>query len=212
MSDPVSKFLKQHDRDAIGERVRLAEERTSGEIVVMVVASSHHYPLANIIGGVLAGLLAAVVTALLTGREHMWDFLGFFLLFFILFNELFRRVWFLKKLFVRPGDMDEEVEETAIASFYKKEVYNTRDHSGILLYISLFEHRVRVVADKGISAVVSQAEWDTIVQRIIQAIRTGKQAEAIMEAVDMCGDILSKHFPSKPDDTNELDNSVIIGH
>ncbi len=212
MTDPVLKFLNNDEREAIGERVRLAEQRTSGEIVVMVVSSSHHYPVANIIGGTIAGLFAAVGTAMLTGREHMWDFLGFFLLFFMLFNELIRRILPLKKLFVASGDMDEEVEEAAIASFYKKEIYNTREHCGILLYISLFEHRVRVVADKGISAVVGQEEWDGIVAMIIGGIQKKEPVGAIMTAVDRCGDMLSKRFPRKPDDTNELDNAVITGH
>ncbi len=212
MKDLVNRFLSTEDKALIKERVAAAEKRTTGEIVVMVVSSSYHYPLANILGGALFGFIVAISISLITGMETMWHFLGFFLPSFVLGNETIKRSFFLKRPFVSRSDMEEEVEEAAIGSFYKKEVYNTRDYTGILIYISLFEHRVWVLGDKGINAKVDPAVWQGIADIITAGIKGKKQGLAICEAVDHCGDILQQHFPSSSDNPNELDDSVVVGH
>ncbi len=212
MKDLVEKFLSEEDKSAIEARVREAEKRTAGEIVVMVVSSSHHYPLANILGGMLFSVVAGVSAALITGLDNMWHFLGFFVLLFALSNEIIKRSFFLKRLFVSDSDMEEEVEEAAIGSFYKKEVHDTRDHTGILIYVSLFEHRVWVLGDKGINRKVETMVWQEITDMITAGIREKTQVFAICKAVDRCGDILEKAFPAGSDNSNELDDSVIVGH
>lgn len=212
MKNLVDKFLSEEDKSTIEATVRKAEKRTAGEIVVMVVASSHHYPLANILGGMLFGIVAGVSAALVTGLVTMWYFLGFFVPSFVLCNEVIKRSFFLKRLFVTASDMEEEVEEAAVASFYKKEIYDTRDHTGILIYISLFEHRVWVLGDKGIDKKVDRTVWREITGMITDGIKEKRQVFSICQAVDRCGDILEEHFPAEENNSNELDDSVIIGH
>lgn len=212
MKDLVEKFLSGGDKVTIEAKIRETEKRTAGEIVVMVVASSHHYPLANIVGGVLFGVVAGVSVALVTGLGTMWHFLGFFLSAFVLCNEVIKRSFFLKRFFVSDSDMEEEVEEAAIASFYKKEIYDTKGHTGILIYISLFEHRVWVLGDKGIDKKVDKKVWQEITGTITDGIREKRQVPAICRAVERCGDILEKYFPVEEDDSNELGDAVIIGH
>jgi putative membrane protein len=211
MKDPAEKFLVTGDRLQIEARIAEAEKRTSGEIVVMVVPSSYHYPLASMIGSSLLAILLGIAAALLSGRESMWFFLEVFGISFIVLHELLKRTPFFKRLFVTASDMKEEVEEAAINSFYRKDINQTVDHTGILIYISLFEHNVRVIADKGINAKVDKAVWQEIVDIIIRGIKSKGQAAAIAAAVDRCAEILTAHFPLKAGDRNELANEVIIG-
>ncbi len=211
MRDRVEKVLSREQRAAVEKRIRAAETRTAGEIVVMVVPSSYHYPLANVLGGALFGLVFAIIVSLVTGLGTMWHFLGFFLVSFALGNEAIKRSFFLKRFFVTASDMEEEVKEAAVGSFYKKEIYNTVDHTGILIYVSLFEHRVWVLADKGINARVEAALWEEIAALVVAGVREKRAADALAEAVDRCGDILAEHFPRKPDDRNELDDRLIVG-
>ncbi len=211
MKDQAEKFLASAERLQIEARIADAEKRTSGEIVVMVVSSSYHYPLASMIGSTLLAVLFGIAVALLFGNESMWFFLEVFALSFIVLHEVIKRTPLLKRLFVTASDMKEEVEEAAITSFYQKDINQTVDHTGILIYISLFEHNVRVVADKGINAKVDRELWQEIVGVIIRGIKSKGQAAAIGAAVDRCAEILAAHFPLKPDDRNELGNEVIIG-
>ena len=211
MSDAAEKFLTAGERLQIEARIAEAEKRTSGEIVVMVVPSSYHYPLASMTGSSLLAVLLGIAVALLAGRESMWFFLEVFGFSFIVLHELIKRIPFLKRFFVTASDMKEEVEEAAIQSFYHRNINLTVDHTGILIYISLFERSVRVIADQGINAKVNTELWQEIVDTIVRGIKSKGQAAAIATAVDRCAEILALHFPIKANDRNELGNEVIIG-
>jgi putative membrane protein len=177
----------------------------------MAVSSSGNYPHANLAGSLIAGMLLAIPAAMLVGKESMWVFLGFFGLFFMVLNETIRRSLALKRLFLSAADMTESVEEAAIRSFFERKVHETADHTGILIYISLLEHKVRVLADSGINARVDEKLWHDLVVMIIDGIREKRQAEAICNAVDRCGSILRQHFPKKSNDRNELGDAMIMG-
>ncbi len=211
MKDSAEKFLAAGDRLQIEARIAEAEKRTSGEIVVMVVPSSYHYPLASMIGSTLLAMLLGIAVVLRAGGDSMLLFLEVFACSFIVLHEVLKRTPLFKRLFVTASDMKEEVEEAAINSFYHKDINQTVDHTGILIYISLFEHNVRVVADKGINAKVDSELWQEIVGIIIRGIKSKGQAAAICTAVDRCAEILTVHFPLKTGDRNELGNEVIIG-
>jgi len=211
MKEKIQKFLTEEERRRIEQKVREAEASTSGEIVVMAVGESSSYPSAIMATSGAISLVLALVSALVYGSENMWLFLILFALFFIVANEAVKRFPLLKRPFVSHEEIAEEVEEAAIHSFYHRKVHETRDRTGILIYISLFEHSVRVLADTGIDAVVGKQTWQGVVDTITKGIREKRQGEAIASAVEQCGKLLSRNFPRKSDDTNELDDAVIIG-
>ena len=210
MKDNMQKFLTAPDRLAIEKAVREAEAATSGEIVVMAVAESSNYPSAILAASGAIALVLALAGALSLRNENLWVFLALFALFFIVAHEIVKRIPLLKRPFVSRREIAEEVEEAAIHSFYHRKVHETRDRTGILIYISLYEHSVRVLADAGIDAKVGKQTWQGVVDTITKGIRDRRQGEAIREAVGICGKLLSQHFPRKSDDRNELSDAVII--
>ncbi|MFH1076457.1 MAG: hypothetical protein V1753_06400 [Pseudomonadota bacterium] len=211
----VKEFLSEEDKHRIIDSVKEAECCTTGEIVPMVVSASYHYPMADVIGATLfAFTLSIFMTPLVggffwIGAQNMWVFIGLFAVKFTLFHTLIRRIPSLKRVFVSKKEIDEEVEEAAITSFFKQNICRTRDATGVLIYISLFEHKVYVLADKGINAMVAQGEWDEIVKLIVDGIRQKRGGEVISEAVRRVGIILKEYFPAKPDDKDELDNLIV---
>ncbi|NTV02255.1 MAG: hypothetical protein HGB04_05645 [Chlorobiaceae bacterium] len=211
MKDNVEKFLTAAERLAVEKRVKAAESGTSGEIVVMAVSASSAYPVAALASSGAVAMAMAIATSRLLASDSLWLFLTVFVPLFIAGHELVKRVPLLKRPFVSRRDLAEEVEEGAIKAFYFRKVHQTREHTGILIYISLFERSVRVLADTGIDAKVGPQAWTAIVDIITAGIRQGRQAEAICSAVDRCGVLLQQHFPGKSDDINELDDAMIIG-
>jgi putative membrane protein len=215
MKDLTRKFLNEADRDAIAAAVEAAEMQTAGEIVPMVVSASYHYPMADVIGATTLALPAALVlTPLLggwlwIGNWNLWLFLGLFTLLFLAGQMLLRRWAALKRLFIAKREIDEEVEEAAVTSFFKKGVHRTRDETGVLIFVSLFEHRVWVLADRGINRKVAQDQWDAIVADILQGVRQHQAGRAIAEAVDQIGRLLAEHFPRRDDDQDELSNLIV---
>lgn len=215
MKDLGKKFLTDDERTRVTVAVKEAEKLTSGEIVVMVISASYHYPIANIIGAAVFGLPLALIFTTLTGEwlwiggQNMWLFLGFLIVFFILLHEIIKRTLWFKRCFISEREFKEEVEEAAITHFFNQGLYRTRDETGVLVLISVFERKVWVLADVGINAKVHEGQWDDIVKIIIDGIKQIRQTEAICKAVEKTGDLLKEHFPIKPDDTDELGNLII---
>ena len=96
-------------------------------------------------------------------------------------------------------------------AFVEEEVFKTRDRTGILLFISVFEHRVEVIGDEGINEAVEPGAWEGVVSAIISGVREGRMTDGIVAGIEMCGDLLQKHgVQIEPDDTDELDNRMRI--
>ena len=80
-----------------------------------------------------------------------------------------------------------------------------------MIFISFFEHEVIVMADRGISKVVEQNEWDKIVAELVSFIRSGRAVEGIEAGIRRCGEILlQKGFQKTADDINELRDDLRI--
>ena len=215
MKDLAKNFLTDDEHSRVSSAVKAAEKLTAGEIVVMIISASYQYPLAIVIGAAAFALpLALIFTPpagawLWIGGQNMWLFLGFLTVFFILFHEIIKRIPWLKRFFISRKEIDDEVEEAAITNFFDQGLYRTRDQTGVLVLISVFERRVWVLADRGINAKVSESQWDDIVKMITDGIKQKRPADAICEAVEKIGELLKTHFPIKPDDTDELKNLII---
>ena len=215
MKDLAQKFLSDDDRTRVTEAVKAAERLTAGEIVVMIISASYHYPMANVIGAAVFALPLALIFTTLTGEwlwiggQNMWLFVGYLIVLFIIFHELIKRSPWLQRCFITERQFQEEVEEAATTQFFNRGLYRTRDETGVLVLISVFERKVWVLADRGINAKVQAGQWDDIVQMIVEGIKQNRQADAICEAVEKIADLLKTHFPIKPDDTDELKNLII---
>lgn len=215
MKNLAEHFLSDTDRQRIEQAVATAEQKTSGEVVCMVVSSSYHYPMASVVGATSLALPLALLSThfsggwMWIGTQNMWLFIGLFAIWFALMVWILRRTPRLNRLFISKREIDEEVEEAAITAFFNQGLYRTRDANGVLLFISVFEHKVWVLADKGIHAKVPGDEWENLVARITQGFMKGHRGDAICSAVAQIGNLLQAHFPIKPDDTNELKNLII---
>jgi putative membrane protein len=93
--------------------------------------------------------------------------------------------------------------------FYRSGIYKTREANGVLIYLSLFEHRVVVLGDRGIHEKMGDEGWNRVRDLIISGIRRGRAAEGICSAVEGCGKTLAEYFPRRDGDINELSDSVV---
>jgi putative membrane protein len=202
-------FFSQDEQTRIEAAVQAAEARTSGEIVPMVVDQSYDYPRAEILGGGLLALALASTLSWAFGQASLWWFLPLFALGYFPCKWLIRSLPDLKRRLIHPDELTAEVEERAMLAFLEQGVHHTRDATGILILISLFEHRVHVLADRGINQAVPKETWEEIVRTVTSGIRSGQTCEALCAAIGRCGDLLEERFPRKHDDTNELPNLIL---
>jgi len=204
-------FFSTEENARIAGAVREVEMRTSGEVAVMVVNESDSYPEGQILaGGVLGGLVALAFTDFFLGDE-LWLFVPMALGLTALFGWLSAYLRVLHRLFIPAARLEQQVAEQALIDFYRKGLYRTKEATGVLFFISLFERKVRVLADRGIYEKISQVTLQTHADQIAKGIKDGRAAEALCLEIKRVGDILAEHFPRHLDDVNELGDEVIIG-
>lgn len=101
--------------------------------------------------------------------------------------------------------------DRARALFGALEVWNTEDHSGVLLYINLADHAVELLADRGIDACVHTEAWRGICEQLTQGLARDLSVKPVLEAIARIHALLTEHFPTHGGhNRNELDDRPII--
>ena len=203
----LKKFISAKERHAIETAVHEAEKHTSGQIVPAVVASSSRHDWLGHRGALLGWLAATFVTfAHYVYRPFViepWELQALPIVGLILGWAL-SRFSLGVRLLAHEGALAAEVSQAAHASFVRNGVANTRDRTGVLIYVSLRERRVQILADTAIHEKVGASFWDAEVKRIVEGIRAGKPADGLVSAIRSIGERLSTHYPHLDGAANEL--------
>ncbi len=107
-------------------------------------------------------------------------------------------------------DRKKDIRALAEREFYKLNMHSTRDNTGILLFLLLAQRKFYILADKGINEKVDQSVWNNIRDEMQSEFKEGHFTKGILSGIENVGNVLSKHFPIKSDDTNELSNRIIV--
>lgn len=218
MSD-ASPLFSDADRERIREAVAQAERRTAGEIVPYVVRRSGDYDVATWRGASYVALLAGIAMLALAWQYQGWSWTWLYSAWAVglamavggVLGALLSLIEPVRRWLAGAARLDVQVHRRAAVAFVEEEVFDTRDRTGILLFVSLFEHRIEVVGDTGINAKVQQEEWVEIVDAIRDGIRSRTLADGLVEAVERCGDLLHRRgVEVRPDDTDELSDDVRV--
>jgi putative membrane protein len=207
----ITTKISTADLDQIKSAVARAEKTTSGEIVPLIVSTSGSYfwvhavfalkllVLATIVfevivymsgfPGTLPELIGVQVSAALLG----WG-LGYF-------PPAAR--WGVGKF-----NLQKNVDDQALAAFIREGLTKTRDRTGVLIYISLFEHRVEILGDSGIHQHVSNDFWQNLCDQLAMKIREGKLVEGLENTIHEVGQTLKRYFPRQSDDQNEISDDL----
>lgn len=95
--------------------------------------------------------------------------------------------------------------------FRKLKMFETRDGTGILIYLAVKDQKVAIYGGRGIHEAVGQSFWNEDVDMMINHFKDSKFAEGIISVIERIGEKLHQHFPIKDDDTNELSNDISFG-
>lgn len=214
----LKKKFSDSDLQRISAAVKEAESKVSGEIVPVMVERSGIYAIAGYRSAVAFAaitFLCIVVFDRYVPQLAIYDPLIIFITVLTLgfFGGLLAHFWDpAKRLMLTQLHMDKATKLKAESAFLEQEVFNTRQRTGIMIFISFFEHEVIVMADKGISKVVDQREWDQMVRQLIEKIKNGDTIGGLEHCIKQCGQILlQNNFIVAADDVNELNDDLRIG-
>jgi uncharacterized membrane protein len=89
-------------------------------------------------------------------------------------------------------------------------VWDTRNNSGVLIYVLLAERAIEIVADRGVAAKVAQTEWTSICERVQQRYATREFERGSLDGITAVNDLLAAHFPPEPGKKNELPDRPVL--
>jgi uncharacterized membrane protein len=99
--------------------------------------------------------------------------------------------------------------ERAVQVFAQLHVWDTTQRNGVLIYISLADRDVEVVADRGLDQLISAQEWQGVCQRLEQAFRQGRYQAAMCDAIHDIGVLMARAYP-RADRNEQPDRPVLL--
>jgi len=216
----MKSLMTEADLDRIKEAVATAEKQTSGEIVPFIVAQSGQHEVAVWRGAAFSAFFIYAILLVIrwfSGWGGAMVTEGIIpVLLIILAAGIGAAVaqWIpsVKRCLTGQQRLAVATHQRAMQAFVEKEVFSTRERTGILLFVSLFEHRIEVVGDTGINEKVKPEDWIQIVSIIQQHMKAGRLTEGLVEGIHECGHLLERAgVEIRSDDTNELSDDISFG-
>ncbi len=195
----------------IEDLIKNAETRIGSEIVPAIMDSSDHYAAAHFRMAIFVSMVIAMALYLFMPIVSLMLVLWAQLAGLII-GYLLAFIPSLKLILLRPKEIDEEVHQRALEVFFAHNIHCTKNHNGILIYISKLERRIELIADKGISDVVAKEKWSEIVGEMSREMKGQRYAEALKLGIEKCASLLEQ-APTEHSQVNQeqLSNKVIQG-
>ena len=219
----ATSLFSAEDKQAVEAAIAEAEKMTAGEIVPVVATISGRYDRAEDLFGLLFALIALSVAWLLfqDTTQAAWSATqthglglpataGILIVGFVIGAALATRFPALRLPFIARAEMIEEVERRALETFQRQRVRDTSGGTGVLIYVSLYEHVVRVIGDDGVAAQLSSDSLETICTLVVDGLKRGQPADGLRQAVKKTGELLAPHLPPTAGDANEIANQLIL--
>ena len=219
--------LSESDPAKVSAAIAAAEARSDGEIIAVATDLSDDYHDAALHWALLALIATLAIFAAWPGLLRWWFdlFLGgwrpeptlgqLLTLVLVLSGAKFTAVLLILKylplrLALTPGaTKSRRVRRRAIEVFKAAAERRTVGRTGILIYLSMREHRAEIVADEAITRVTTPETWGDAMEALLVEVKAGRPADGIVAAVEQIGGVLAEHFPRTSSDTNEIPDKLI---
>lgn len=220
----ASDLINEEQRRQVERAIVEAEAKSSCEIVPVVATSSGRYDRAEDMIGLWLAILAAVAVWLILPRQlnesGSWDSVPIYVgllamvvgivVAFIAGATLGSLIGWLRRLFTPRKQMLEEVSARAREMFFDKRIHHTSGSTGMLIYVSLYEHIAVVLGDQEILDKLGQTFLDQLCRQLTEGLRQADTCDAICSVIAEAGRQLSGPLPRAKGDVNELHDALVL--
>jgi len=219
----ASSLFDTQDKTSVEAAIVEAEKMTTGEIVPVVATVSGRYDRAEDLFGLVFSLLVlTAIWMLFEGTtETGWSatqstvfglpaVAGILIGGFVTGAALATHFPILRLPFIARAEMVEEVERRALETFQRERIRDTSSGTGVLIYVSLYEHLVKVIGDDAITAKLPPEALEDICALVVNGLKAGQPAQGLRQAVTKTGELLAVHLPPSATSVNELANHLIL--
>lgn len=220
-------MLSQAEQARIERAITAAEQTTSGEIYCVYERKLEIEDATALIWACLAALLIPPVIAgaellafapwsaahAASATAYGWQLLSHFVLvqglcfagaFALLSIPAVRRA--LTPRAVKRA----RAHRAALQHFHARGLHQTRDRTGVLIFVVEQDHQIEIIADVGIHAKTPPEAWGEATAALASGLKQGQAAEGFEAAIGLCGGMLAMHFPPRPNDMDELPNRIVV--
>lgn len=205
----LQRHLRLTDIYAITQAIHACETDTDGEIVPVIVHRSVMTGHVGTICVLVLWLIAIGTVAVFELHQHWWE-IGTVLVLLALIGWYCGNLDGLIRLLTPKADLERMVWQRAQAEFFAQGIGRTERATGILIFLSMAEHRAVVLADHSIAAKYPPETWQQVVDLIISGLKQRQLASGLNAAIARCGAIVKPHFPKVVGASNELADRLII--
>ena len=98
--------------------------------------------------------------------------------------------------------------DRAVEVFSRLRVWDTQHNNGVLIYLLFAERNAEIVADRGISALVGQEEWEAVCRAMGQRFARHEFEAGVLAGISAVGALLRRHFPARGE--RELPDKPVV--
>jgi putative membrane protein len=190
-------------RAALTDCVRKIETTTDAELVLVVRARSGSYRQADYLFGALVAFAGLLFLLFSPFDFHQYWVAIDVLLLFVIGSVITSRSNSLRRLLTTDKFRSAAVRTGAAAMFYEAGIANTNAEMGVLIYLSVLERRLELIADRGILKGVNALDWNQLLFELHEAGRKA-DAQTLQTSLENLGALLSKSLPATGENPNEL--------
>jgi len=189
--------------DTLADCIKKVEETTDAELVIVVRGRSANYAHADYLFGFSVALV--VLVFLIFSPFQFPEFLVpiDIAVAFVVGSIISWKSNFLRRLFSREKFRNQAVRTAAAAMFYEAGIANTNAEMGVIIYLSLLERRLELIADRGILKKVPSQEWNRHLFELHE-VGTKPEPASFQSAIEQFGNLLAEHVPATGENPNEL--------
>jgi len=203
------KMLSIEEREMIRDAVTAAEAVTSGQIVAVLALASDTY---RFIPTMLAALVALFSPGLVLAYGVTWSAADLYLLqgTVFLLAMLILHVPAIRLRIVPRTVKDRRTARMAYLQFFKLGLHTAPERATVMIYVSLAERSIHLLADHGINRYATPQTWDEVTAAMTKCIRQDGIVQSYLEGIQRVAVIMKQHFPGHAEDANRFRNDLVI--
>lgn len=201
-------LLNEQQLKAVAQAIDQVEKETDAELVTVLAKKADSYIY---IPTLLAAIIALLIPLLLK-LTPLWlssdELLMSQWITFIVLAGVFRIPFIMMRL-VPKHVKQWRASNLARRQFLENNLHHTAGETGVLIFVSEAEHYVEIIADRGISQHVNNAQWQGIVNQLTAQVKAGNTQQGFIDCIQQCGQLLKQYSPATGE-KNELPNHLIV--